>query len=243
MSKTQMPLVNKVFLILETLAATREPMPMFRIAARTGIPRPTVHRLLHHMREMGYVGYDDRVNSWYPGLRLAQLQPRGDYEALRQAALPKMNKLFRQFDETVNLGVLTGGRVHYIMSLETSKPLRWVVHPHQTDDFHSTALGRAIVAHLPSLERESILGSDKLLKHTGKTITSKGDLRKMLNCIRQRGWAKEDGENDGDVLCLGVPLLSDGYPLGSVSISVPRIRVGADFEKKAVAALLSIREL
>ncbi len=238
-----MPLVNKVFLILETLAAEREPLPMFQIAERTGIPRPTVHRLLNHLQELGYVGVDERFNRWFPGLRLTQLQPRGDYEALKQAALPKMRQLYEQFDETVNLGVLTGGRIYYLLSLETSKALRWVVHPHQTDTFHSTALGRAIAAHLPPAEREALLSAEKLVQHTDKTVTKITDLRKLLEHTRAQGWAREDGENDYDVLCLGVPLLSDGYPLGAISISLPRIRLQPGFEKRAVEALLSIREL
>tara|TARA_R100000027_G_scaffold1897_3_gene2088 strand:+ start:7387 stop:8124 length:738 start_codon:yes stop_codon:yes gene_type:complete len=243
MPKTEIPLINKIFLILETLAGERGALAIHQIADRTGIPRPTVHRLLNQMEELGYVGCDHRVNCWFPGLRLAQLQPRGDYAALQQAALPKMQYLHETFDETVNLGVLTGGRIYYLMSLETSKALRWVVRPHQTDNFHSTALGLSIVSHLPAVERDALLVNSRLTQQTEKTFTDVAQLKTLLQRVRRKGWAKEDGQNEEGVVCLGVPLLNDGYPLGAISVSIPKFRHTPTMERTVVKALLSISNL
>ncbi|MGE9291141.1 MAG: IclR family transcriptional regulator [Puniceicoccales bacterium] len=243
MPKTDIPLINKIFLILETLAGESVALAIHQIAERTGIPRPTVHRLLNQMEELGYVGCDHRVNCWFPGLRLAQLQPRGDFAALKQAALPKMQFLHKTFDETVNLGVLTGGRIYYLMSLETTKALRWVVRPHQTDNFYSTALGLSIVSHLPAVERDALLAHTDLKQQTEKTFTDMAELKTLLQRVRRKGWAQEEGQNEEGVVCLGVPLLNDGYPLGAISISIPEFRMTKAMEKPIVNALLSISNL
>ena len=52
--------------------------------------------------------------------------------------------------------------------VETTQPLRWIVKPGARDMFHTTALGRAIVAHLPGEQQ------GRLVTKACATLPSRG---------------------------------------------------------------------
>jgi DNA-binding IclR family transcriptional regulator len=152
-----------------------------------------------------------------------------------------MERLHRQFNETVNLGVLEGDQISYVACLETTRPLRLMVRPGSRDPFYCTALGRAIVAFLPERDREERVARVKFEARTSKTVRSRPALLKILRETRRRGWAIDDEECDLGVVCLGVPLLDQGTPLAAVSITLPRIRVNPAREREILAQLQRVR--
>jgi IclR family acetate operon transcriptional repressor len=93
------------------------------------------------------------------------------------------------------------------------------------DRAHSTALGKAILAFLPELEREQLLRSP-LEARTARTIVDPVLLRAELDAIRQTGIAVEFGENELDARCLGAPVFDHhGNVCAAISISGPASRI------------------
>ncbi len=228
--------LDKAFSILEVLARAGRDLTLAELAEESRLPKPTVHRILRSLRDLGYVAQADERGAYRLPERLGSLRAHGRDETLRSKARPLMERLQAQFDETVNLGVLEGVFVRYVHVLETSQPLRWIVKPGARDPFHTTALGRAIVANLPEEQR-------RRLTHKA---TPRGPRRTRLGqelaATQARGYALEEEETVTGVACVALPLDWLGEPLAAISVAVPVHRYPARQRSALVAALLAVRE-
>ncbi len=230
--------IEKGFQVLETLAASADLISLARISEETALPKPTAYRILQTMVKLGYVGQSEN-SQYYLTAKLGSLAQDGHQKDLKVRVLPAMERLYRQFNENVNLAVLDGLNVHYLHTLETTRPLRMMVQPNAVDEFYTTAVGRAIVSHLPHDEQERLLRAVKIRAFTAKTINSKARLKEILDEARERGWAEEDEETVQGVACLAVPILQEGYPLGGMSLTVPRTRLSKERREEMISALKS----
>lgn len=232
--------VDKTFGILEALAAAERPVALQELARPLKIPKPTVYRILQTLLRLGYVGQEKRTGFYFTTSRLANLGHPNPYGALQTRLRPRMEKLYQQFNETVNLGVLEGLRVRYIEVFETTQALRHVAAPRARDLFYSTAIGRALVAFLPAAEQERLVARVQFEGLTPKTIRSAAALRVELAATRERGWSQEDGENDVDLVCFGAPILEAGAPVAAVSVSLPRMRLTEALKERLTEALSAV---
>jgi DNA-binding IclR family transcriptional regulator len=227
--------------ILEAMEGLRQPAPLRAIAEAAGLSKATAHRIVQTLVERGYVAQDGATGDYHLTMRLAELGRVTRYDGIIARAEPYLEALNRRFDETTNLAVLEGHRVYYLRSISTSRPLRWIVQPGSSDGFHSTALGRAIVAHLPEVERERLLRSAHYERRTGATPIGADALLPYLDEARALGWAVDDEHNDAGVACFAVPLLEQGEPVAAISISIPRGRVDPGRSRQVVEALVEVR--
>lgn len=238
-AQVSIAVIEKAFLILEGLTEEAEPVSLARLVKKTKLPKPTAYRILHTLVGLGYVmrngGAEYCVTS-----KLDRLAQNARHSELKLLALPHMTKLHRQFNETVNLGVLEGLSIRYIHVLETTRPLRLMVHPNAVDEFYSTAVGRAIVASLPEQERESLLKVANLRPVTTNCVQTKAELRRLLDETRARGWGIDDEETVVGVICFGVALTKDGYPLGGISVSMPKTRLSDELRESIAQSLTLI---
>jgi len=216
--------LKKAVAVLETLSAAGRPLGLAELSRRMKYPKPTIYRILRSFLELGYLARDRATGDYLPTSRLAQLGRHGQTQDLRRRALPAMEALHREFNETVNLGVLEGDQISYAACLETTRPLRLMVRPGTKDPFYCTALGRAIAAFLPEGERDELIAGARFEPRTPRTVRSRPALRKILKETRRRGWAIDDEECDLGVVCLGAPLLEQGAPVAAISITIPKIR-------------------
>lgn len=230
--------VEKTFSVLEILAGNPEPMALARLAEGAELPKPTIYRILQTLATLGYVAQSES-SDYYLTNKLGNLAENSHYRDLRLRVLPFMDRTYRKFNETVNLGVLHGVSVHYVHVLETTRPLRMMVQPNAIDEFYSTAIGRAIAAFLPADERDSIIHAAEIRPITPQTIKTKAELVKVLKETRQRGYALEAEETSLGVSCIGIPVLRDGYPVAGISVTVPNTRLTDERRAEIAAHLLS----
>jgi DNA-binding IclR family transcriptional regulator len=225
--------VQKTFVALEALAACG-PCSLAQLSRSARFPKATLFRILRTLGGMGYVKQDSQSGAWSVTDQLAELA--GNNVALKRRALPVMEKLFERFGETVNLGVLRGIHIRYLHVIETRKALRHIVQPGAADPFYSTALGRALAAHLPADGLRRLFEQlDRQPVQNG--IPRRAQLLKVLNASRAQGWAIDDEETVPGVVCFGAPLLEDGAPIAAVSVSIPTARLSPALRKQVVAAL------
>jgi DNA-binding IclR family transcriptional regulator len=235
--------LDRAFCILEVLARSRRALTLADLAAEGRLPKPTVHRILKSLRDLGYVEQEDRGGAYELTSRLASLREYGRDEAIREKARPLMARLHAAFDETVNLGLLEGIFVRYVDVIETTQPLRWIVKPGARDSFRTTALGRAIVAHLPAEQQARLVTKACGALPARGRKAARAALELELAATRERGYAFEEEETVAGVACLAVPLGFIGEPLAAISLSVPVHRFPARQRSAMVAALLTRRDV
>lgn len=229
--------IDKAFTILEVLARTGRALSLAELAEECRMPKPTVYRILRSLRDLGYVDQDDRGGDYRLSGRLTSLREYGRDEAVRDEALPLMRHLHAEFDETVNLGLLEGIYVRYAHVLETTQALRWIVKPGARDLFHTTALGRAIVASLPAEQQSRLLTKACAELPARGRATTRAKLERELAATRERGYALEEQETVEGVACVAASLIPLGEPLAAISVSVPVHRFPAEQRTKLIRAM------
>lgn len=231
--------LDKALSVLEVMDHLAAPLALREIAEATALPKATVHRILQTLHHRGYVAQDDLAGAYRLTPRLAALGRAGQMNGLIARAEPLLERIHATFDETTNVGVLEDDRIVYLRSIETTRPLRWIVRPGSSDAFFSTALGRAIVAFLPEEDRDALLALGPFEARTPDTPTDPDQLRSILDEARERGWALDDQHNDAGVTCVAVPLLDDDLPVAAISVAVPHDRIDDERLKRLVAELLA----
>ena len=234
--------LDKAFSILEVLARSGRKLTLAELAEEGRQPKPTMHRILRSLRDLGYVEQDGPGGTYELSARLGSLREYGRDEQLREKALPLMERLHAAFNETVNLGLLEGLYIRYAHVIETTQALRWIVKPGARDAFHTTALGRAIVAHLPDEQQARLVTKACATLPRRDRKTGRVRLEKELAATRARGCAFEEEETVAGVACVAISLASLGEPLAAVSVSVPVHRFPARQHAALVAAMLQTRE-
>lgn len=234
--------IVKTFALLEALADGGGWMGLGELAQAVGLAKPTAHRTLKQLVALGYAQRAD-TGRYRLGPRVRELAQPGRQAALVERAEPVLRRLRDLTGETVNLAVLRQDGVVYLRMIESSHALRWVGEPSRADPFHSTALGRAIVAHLDAARRTLLLRG-RLEKTTPQTVTDPKAIAAILTETRRRGWAHERDQSVLGGECFAVPLFENGHPTAGVSVSAPSARIDEKTRKRIVAALLKAgREL
>lgn len=88
---------------------------------------------------------------------------------------------------------------------------------------HTTAAGKAILAHMPAHQRDQIL-DEELPANTESTITDQTKLRDELEGIAERGIAFDMGEFKEGVRGVGAAIQDGDEVLGAVSVIGPEER-------------------
>lgn len=228
-AKTTRGQAAKALEILEWIAAYQGPAPrLTEIALGTNVPKATVHRMLAVLRERGYVVQDEHTG-YSLGLTCFELgqhwMRRFD---LRGVARPHLERLNRDLEETVQLGVYDQGDVVYVDKIES--PQRVLARPDPSNRAPATAVatGRALLAYQSASELEVQL-SRPLPRYTELTPRSRADVLTLLDEVRVVGYAVNQ-ETYRDGICgLAAPIRdSTGAVIAAIGIIVPAHRFTSD---------------
>jgi len=227
----------KAFTVLEAMAEIAEPAPLRQIAKATSLPKGTLFRILQTLNALGYVNQIEDSGYYHLTSQISYLARNARQEDLKMLALPGMKALHGKFNETINLGVLEGTFVYYLAVLEAQRSLSWRVPTGTRDMFYSTALGRAIAAHVGPALRDSLVRRANLKSRTSRTVMTKADLIAILDKVLETGVAFDLEENDDGVVCIGVPMHLDGRAVASISVSIPSTRYTPALGEEVAQAL------
>lgn len=232
--------LDKAFCVLEVLARTGRALSLTELAEESRLPKPTVHRILNSLKDLGYVVPGEARGSYGLSDRLNSLREQGRDGALRHKAAPLLAELHERFDETVNLGVLEGIYVRYAQVQETEQALRWIVKPGARDLFHTTAMGRAIVAQLPAEQQSRLVAKAAATYPVRGRAARRRELEAELTKTKRRGWASEEEETVAGVACVAVSLDAWDEPLAGISVAVPVNRFPRKLRSELAAAMRQI---
>lgn len=219
--------LTKTFSVLDVLLKHNSPMSMSEISEKLKFYPSTVHRILDTLKYGGYVEQNPTTQKYQLGLKLLELgMAKFNQIDLVKEAKPFLKELAKNCNETVHLAILEDTNVLYLAKEESSQTIRMISYVGRRGYLHCTALGKVLLAFLPSVERNSLLDRLELSKLTENTITDRKQLEAELDVIFQKGFAIEREENEKDVQCIAAPIKDyRGRVIAAVSISSPTYRV------------------
>jgi IclR family acetate operon transcriptional repressor len=231
--------VLKAMRILHLVCEAPQSLTLNDLSVISGLPKTTVFRYLRSFLVMRMVEHDVSADRYRAGLGLWWLSHAANpYERLRQTCRPTLKRLQQRFNETVNLGVLSGNEVIYLDIVESERSLRMQARIGACDPTYSTALGKALIAFRPSAERDTLL-PDTLVSRTARTITDRTVLLRELDAIQRSGIAIDRGENEEGSYCVAAPIKdSQGTAIAAISISAPASRMGERVNRSMRASLI-----
>jgi IclR family mhp operon transcriptional activator len=183
----------------------------------TGMPKPTILRMLGTLAEAGYVSRD--AESGY-GVTAKVRELASGYDAktdLLRAAKPVLDKLRKECAWPVNLAIFDHDAM---MIADTGK----------TSGIHSinspvgtrlsatiTALGRSYLAFLPEDEAARILSS--LAKRGELASGGMDQMIQQLALVRRKGHAICNQELARTTRAVAAPILAGGKPVGAINMT------------------------
>lgn len=221
--------VERALQILECFDSNNPERGVSDIAQAVGLHKATAHRIVTTLLNCGYLERSDDDQSYRLGLKLAGLGfkviRRMD---LRREALPYMNELVEQWDETCDLSIFDGERVFYVEVLRGSHALTIAAAVGQRLPAHCTSSGKLFLAYLPPEELEAFT-SEPMKSYTERTITSPEELHLQLETIRQQGYSFDNEELERGIRAVAAPIYNhDGEIIAALSIPGPTNRIAQD---------------
>jgi DNA-binding IclR family transcriptional regulator len=206
---------DKTFDVLEALIEHRR---LADIAAATGLPKGTVHRILRVMVERGLAS-PSGDGGYLAGPRMLALSGR----VLRRLdvparARPHLEALQTRTGRTVHLALRSGDEAVYALKIEGDKPYRLASRVGMGLRLHCTSIGKAILATMTDGEITALARRAGLPSRTARTITEVPRLLREIGLVRSRGWATDHEENEDGVCAVGAAVFDHtGEVVGGVS--------------------------
>lgn len=216
--------IDRALQLLELLGDAGGSLRLQELEAATGLPLPTIHRLIRSLAHNGYVRQEpSRRYALGPRLiRLGQVAGRG----LASWAMPHLSGLAAEIGETANMGILEGDEVVYVAQVPSAHSMRMFTEVGRHVHVHCTGVGKALLSQLPDAHVLDLLRRTGMPAQTPRTLTDPQAFLRELAEIREQGWAQDDAEQEVGVRCVAVPVL--GAPARvAISVSGPSGRITA----------------
>jgi DNA-binding IclR family transcriptional regulator len=225
-------IVERTLDFLELFAEQKRPLSLSDISRLLGIPVSSCHDVLQALQERGFIYEVSPRGGYYPTLRMyeaGKVIAKNDPVVLR--ADYQLRELRDELDESVLLAKVSGVKAMYLLSFETSHPLRFQLKVgNSVTSLHATSAGKAILATLDETALETALDGIDFTAFTPKTITNKVSLREQIEAGRARGWFLNAEESMDGLTTLSAPFVWY-HSVYIVTIAAPSSRLEGKLEE------------
>jgi DNA-binding IclR family transcriptional regulator len=209
------------------------------VADELGVSKATAHGHLSTLYKHEFVARDG--DDYRVSLRFVDF---GEYAKNRveihEVATQEVDKLAERTGEVAQYMVEEHGRGVYLHKARGEDAVQTASYTGNRKHLHCTALGKAILAHLPEERVRAIADRHGLPAITPSTVTDVGDLLSELDTIRERGVSFDDEEVLQGLRCVAAPITSQtGDLYGAISVSGPVSRIKGDRFREELPELVS----
>jgi len=225
--QTKITSLDRGLRILDTLSSESQGLGVTEISRRVAADKSVVYRTLSLLMAHDYVEQDPVSKKYVLGYKVMELAgKRLRTIDLFSSAKPTLKEVVNETGEIVVLAVLIGDVLAYLDKEQGPHAVHISSGLGQPIPLHSTASGKAILAHMPDSEVIRLSREKGLPPITEKTITNFSAFRAHLAEVRARGYAVDDQETYPGIRCVAAPIRNHrGAVLASLSISGPVQRV------------------
>ncbi|MEJ2860613.1 IclR family transcriptional regulator [Actinomycetospora flava] len=227
--------------LLDHLADAGGRATLSQLAAASGLPAASVHRLLATLVAQGHVRRE-AGRRYALGPRLVRL---GDVagHVLGEGVGALLRELVAATGETADLAGLDGDAAVYLAQAASPHPMRMSTEVGHRVPLHATGVGKALLAAMPPDDVDALLARTGMPARTPATITDAGRLAGELATARERSWVLDEGEQEVGVRGVAAPVPGAPTPC-AVSVSGPAVRFSpADAERAGPAVVAAAARL
>jgi DNA-binding IclR family transcriptional regulator len=192
--------------VLQCFSATAQELSGRELTEMTGLPKPTLFRLLDTLCELGLLRYSDRVSKYVPGVALLNFAaPVLARMTIRQLARPLMEDLANHIEGQVQLAVGSGLNLSFVEIVQGtgSKVFRPEVGMQMS--LSRTATGRAYLSMMAADLRDRYLAAVDV-KDTARSVWLEGRLADARQDLAQCGFCRSHGDLHREITSIAVPM-------------------------------------
>jgi DNA-binding IclR family transcriptional regulator len=237
-------IVDRSLDLLELFAVEQRPLGLSEISRLLKIPVSSCHDVLRAFQNRGFMYEIAPRAGFYPTQRLHDIAwTIVTHDPVMERADVLLRKLRDTLDESVLLAKVAGLQATYLITLEPSHPLRFLVKVgDHVRSLYATSAGKALLAGLDEPALRACLKGLKLEPLTRKTIRSKGLLREELDVGRRRKWFVNREESQEGVLTLSASFVWHGS-MFIVTVAGPISRLEPRLARTATLLVETCRRL
>ncbi len=226
-TQTSYPPVESARRVLEVLRV----MNKLRIASvgdifrATGLPKPTIVRLLETLMHDGYVARDNMCGGYYVTHHARELSSgSGGMSLVIEASRTWAISLTQRIKWPVGMAILDGDEIEIQYWTGSISPLAYrntLLHVRNTAVY--TAMGRAYLAFCRDTEREQFFARMARKTPAERGDFEEADFRRQLERIRETGYATRDPRIEpANMITIGMPIRLDGFAVAAASVTFYR---------------------
>ncbi len=222
-------MVAKALSLLDLLGTYPQGAALSDLAARSGFPLSTTHRLLASLIRGGFASLDGN-RRYHVGLRVFALgQQVASARGFAGTVLPQMEWLSNQTREAVLMSVLDADRQLYVHYMPGPQQVGVIGERGRHGPLHCTSMGKVLVAFAPAEQSERLVETISLDRLGPNTITDRAAFRAEIETVRARGYAIADEEHETGIRAIGMPILDNSGRLrAAISVAAPAFRCSTD---------------
>jgi DNA-binding IclR family transcriptional regulator len=213
--------------MMELLLEHPEGLPQSEIAARLGCAKTSVYRISMTLVRYGYLVRDEDTKIIRLSRKLVAMGSRTlAEEDLVALSVEVMKSLRDQVRETVLIGTIVETELVVLGQVLGTHHFKFSVDLGTRLPLHAAAPGKAILAWLPTKERDEIICAMPFVKFNDQTIRTPQEYLAELKTVLQDGYAVDRGEQLSGIHCVAAPVFNrHGYPIASLWITGPTDRI------------------
>ena len=229
--------LKKGLSVLSCFTWLKSAKSLTEIARELDMPLPTAARLTKALEERGFLERDKKSKLFSLGFQCYLLGSIAKKTGgLRTIALPYMENLRKQFNETVNLYVREGDSRICYEQVESSHNLKRSARLGARFPLWAGASGRCFLAFMIEEEVRRILGQVDPL--TPNTILEKETVMEKNRTLRVLGYGISVSEREWGVSSVAVPIFdASAQPLACMTLSGPTARFTEEMVRELIPAL------
>jgi DNA-binding IclR family transcriptional regulator len=195
------------------------------VATASGHPFSTAYRLLGTLVGTGFVDLDPVSKRYSLGLAVFELGQRvAQARGFAGVVAPAMTQLTAATQETSLLAVLDGTETITVHTVD-GPGYRTTTDPGDRGPLHTSAIGKMLLAGLPSSERASLIAGLDLTPRTTHSLTDRAELEAQIDGAATAGWVYQCEEHDLGMNAMAVPIRSaSGDTIAAIALAAPLVR-------------------
>lgn len=198
------------------------------LATHLGIAKATVHSHLATLVDNEFVV--KRGDEYCISLRFVDF---GEYAKtnvdIYEITKKEVDRLAEETGEVAQFMVEEHGKGVYLHKVSGENAIQTASYAGNRKDLHCTALGKAILSQFPQARVDEIIDNTGLPQRTVNTISTREELFKELDEIREDNVSFDDEEILQGLRCVAAPIeRSKSEIQGAISISGPTSRLKGD---------------
>lgn len=209
------------------LLADRPAQTLSQLAEGSGLAVATVFRALATLQAHGMVECTEPGSLWSIGAGAYRIGAGFLRQSnLAERAQGALAGLASETGESAGLGIRAGGAVFYLTQVESESEIRASFIAGKTGALHASAMGKALLSHLPEDQIRALMAEIGMPRFTSLTHSSDSALVRDLARSRERGFTLDDQEAAEGMRAIAAPVFNQwAEVVAAVAVAAPAARL------------------